>query len=43
MRDAVVIEANLIWPTTSPEVTDAEKAQAMRELAVVGIVPRDEG
>ena len=43
VKDAVVIEANLIWPTTSPEVTDAEKAQAMRELAVVGIVPRDEG
>lgn len=41
-RDAVIVAANLVWPVTSPAVSSDQKAQALRELALVGIVARPE-
>ena len=43
VREAQVIEANLVWPVTSPAVTDAQKAVAMAQFNVVAIIPRTEG
>ncbi|MEI7635893.1 MAG: head decoration protein [Syntrophus sp. (in: bacteria)] len=42
VKDAVVIEANLTWPTSSPAMSAAEIVVAMAELAAKGIVARDE-
>jgi hypothetical protein len=42
VRDAGVIEANLVWPSTSPAPSAAEKALAMAQLAAKGIVSRTE-
>jgi hypothetical protein len=38
VRDARVVEANLVWPTTSPAVSSAQKAAAMAQLLAKGIV-----
>jgi hypothetical protein len=38
VRDALIIEANLAWPT-SPAPTTDQKAAAMGKLKTVGIVP----
>ncbi|MEN6463642.1 MAG: head decoration protein [Syntrophaceae bacterium] len=38
VRDAQVVEANLVWPTTSPAVSAAQKAAAMAQLKDKGIV-----
>lgn len=39
---AVIVAANLVWPTTSPAVTADQKAAALAQLAAKGIVARDE-
>ena len=41
-RDAIIVSDNLIWPDTSPAMTEAQKTQALIELAEVGIIARDE-
>jgi len=42
VRDAQVIEANLVWPVTSPVVSAAQKAAAMAQFKAMGIVSRTE-
>ena len=42
VRDAQVIEANLVWPVTSPVVSAAQKAAAMAQFKAMGIVTRTE-
>lgn len=42
VKDAVVVEANLTWPTSSPAMSAAEIVVAMAELAAKGIVARAE-
>lgn len=38
VRDARVVEANLVWPTTSPAVSAGQKAAAMAQLLAKEIV-----
>lgn len=38
VRTARVVEANLVWPVTSPAVTDDQKAAAMAQLLTKGIL-----
>jgi hypothetical protein len=42
VREAVVIEANLVWRTTSPAVSDDQKAAAMAQLAAKNIITAKE-
>lgn len=42
VRDALIIADNLVYPTTSPAVTDDQKALALADLAAVNIIERDE-
>lgn len=42
VRDAQVIEANLVWPVTSPAVSAEQKAAAMAQFKAMGIVPVSE-
>jgi ABC-type amino acid transport substrate-binding protein len=42
VRDAVITSAGLVWPATSPAVTDAQKAAALAQLAAKGIIVRGE-
>lgn len=42
VREAQVIESNLVWPVTDPVVTDAQKAAAMAQLKKVMIISRRE-
>lgn len=42
VKDSVVIEANLVWPTSSPAMSAAEIVVAMAQLKDKGIVARDE-
>jgi hypothetical protein len=42
VRDAVIVSDNLVWPVTSPVVTDAQKAAALAQLADKSIVARVE-
>jgi hypothetical protein len=38
VRDAKIVAANLVWPTTSPAVSAAQKAAALAQLAAKGII-----
>ncbi|MDP2876702.1 MAG: head decoration protein [Holophaga sp.] len=38
VRDATIVTTDLVWPTTSPAVTAAQKTAALAELAVKGII-----
>jgi len=42
IRDAIVIEANLVWPTISPAFSAAQIAAAMAQLLAKGIDTADE-
>jgi hypothetical protein len=42
VRDAVIVSANLVWPTAVPPFTTAAKVVALAKLAAKGIVARDE-
>jgi hypothetical protein len=42
VRDAVIVADDLVWPATSPAVSSAQKAAALAELALKGIVTRSE-
>lgn len=42
VKNAVIVAANLVWPTTSPAVTADQKAAALAQLAAKGIVERTE-
>lgn len=39
-KDAVIIEANLVWPVYSPAITTPQKAVAVDQLKAKGIVAR---
>ena len=43
VRDAIIVPDDLVWPATSPAVTDDQKAAALAQLGAKGIVPRVEG
>jgi hypothetical protein len=42
IRDAIVIEDNLVWPSMSPAISDAQIATAMAQLLAKGIDTADE-
>lgn len=42
VRDAVIVAADLVWPTMDPAITDDQKAAALAQLAARGIVVREE-
>jgi len=42
VRDAILIEANLVWRTTSPAVSAGQKAAAMAQLLGKGIISASE-
>jgi hypothetical protein len=42
VRDAVIVAADLVWPTLDPAITDDQKAAALAQLAARGIVVREE-
>jgi len=42
VRDARFVAANLVYPTTSPAVTNSQKAYALAELAKNNVIPVDE-
>jgi hypothetical protein len=42
VRNAVIVSANVVWPTTSPAVSAAQKASALAQLAAKAIVARAE-
>ncbi len=41
-RNAIIADANLVWPTTSPAVSAAQKAAALAQLAAKGIIATEE-
>jgi hypothetical protein len=41
-RNAIIVAADLVWPVTSPPVSAAQKAAALAQLAVKGIVTATE-
>ena len=42
VKNAVIIAANLVWPTTSPAFSEGDKTAALVQLAAKGIVARAE-
>lgn len=42
VRDATIVAADLVWPTTSPAVSAAQKAAALAQLAAKGIIESSE-
>ena len=42
VRDADIVSTDLVWPVTSPAVSAAQKAAALAQLALKGIVERTE-
>ena len=42
VRNATIVADDLVWPTTSPAVSNAQKAAALAQLAEKGIVEVDE-